>query len=211
MPETGSPWHPEVLPEGWVLAAADLEGRSALSGFYLAGGTGLALQLGHRRSVDLDLFTEHSFESTHVRDRLRGLEDLRNVRLAPGTVHLELHGVKVSFLHYPYPLLFPTRVLDPVDVADPRDIAVMKLEAVANRGSRRDFIDLFQLTRTFGLAELFEWFGRKYAAVPYDRVHLLKALTYFADAEEEPMPEMLVPIRWDDVREYFRGEAPRLL
>ena len=74
MTESRSQWHTEVLPEGWAQAAADLSARSVLSGFYLAGGTGLALSLGHRRSVDLDLFRETTFESTVIRDGLRNLE-----------------------------------------------------------------------------------------------------------------------------------------
>ena len=104
MPEHDPSWHREILPGNWTRAADDLAGRSAFEGFYLAGGTGLALKLGHRRSVDLDLFREAEFESTDLRDRLRDLEGLRKLELARGTLHLELHGVKVSFLHYP--LLF---------------------------------------------------------------------------------------------------------
>lgn len=209
--ESQPQWHAEVLPDGWGRAAADLSARSALSGFYLAGGTGLALWLGHRRSVDLDLFSEAAFESGGVRDRLRNLAGLRNVETAPGTVHLELHDVKVSFLHYPYPLLFPLRPFDALSVADPRDIACMKLDAVANRGSRRDFIDLYLVTQSYGLREVFKWFGEKYAAVPYNRTHLFKSLTYFRDAEEQPMPDMLIPLAWDEVRNFFRTETPRLM
>ena len=211
MPESEPVWHAEVLPEGWARAAADLAARSVLSGFYLAGGTGLALYLGHRRSVDLDLFSESDFGSAGVRDRLRNLEGLRKLEIAPGTVHLELHDVKVSFLHYPYPLRFPTRQFEVLDVADSRDIACMKLEAVANRGSRRDFIDLYQAARIYGLRDIVEWFGSKYEAVSYNHVHLFKSLTYFRDAEEQPMPDMLVPIEWDTVRTFFVREAPRLI
>lgn len=211
MPETPSQWHAEVLPDGWARAMADLAARSALSGFYLAGGTGLALSLGHRRSVDLDVFGESEFESTGLRDRLRNLEGLRKLETAPGTVHLELHDVKVSFLHYPYPLLFPTRTFDVLDVADPRDIACMKLDVVANRGSRRDFVDLYEVARIYGLREILEWFARKYQAVSYNRTHLFKALTYFRDAEQQPMPDMLVPLTWDEVRTFFLEETPRLI
>ena len=88
MPESETRWHREVLPGGWAQAAAGLAARSVLSGFYLAGGTGLALSLGHRRSVDLDLFKETDFVSTDLRDRLAGLQGLRKLETAPGTVHL---------------------------------------------------------------------------------------------------------------------------
>jgi hypothetical protein len=89
-------WHPEVLPPGWSMAAQRLAQRSVLSGFYLAGGTGLALRIGHRRSVDLDLFSETVFDATSVRDRLRGVEGLSRVEVAEGTVHLLLNSVRTS-------------------------------------------------------------------------------------------------------------------
>jgi hypothetical protein len=107
MPESFSPIHAEVLPEGWQRAAEDLEARRVLDGFYLAGGTGLALQFGHRRSVDFDLFAQQDFDPADVRVRLGGLGGLRIRQVRRGTLHLELHGILASFLHYPYPLLFP--------------------------------------------------------------------------------------------------------
>lgn len=210
MPEPHSSWHHQTLPEHWAQAAEDLAGRSAFEGFYLAGGTGLALRLGHRRSVDLDLFREDEFESTGLRDRLRNLEGLRKLELALATVHLELHGVKVSFLHYPYPLLFPVAQFGHLAVADPRDIACMKLDVIGSRGARRDFVDLYVAAQAYGLREIFEWFATKYASVPHSRTHLFKALTYFKDAEQEPMPDMLIPLDWTAITRFFLSEVPRL-
>lgn len=210
MTEHAREWHPEVLPEGWSRAADDLAARFVLDGFYLAGGTGLALYFGHRRSVDLDLFRENEFQSSSLRDRLRGLDGLDRVAIASGTAHLTLHGVKVSFLHYPYPSIFPPRLYDQLVVADPRDIACMKVEAIAHRGSRRDFVDLYVAATEYGLAQILDWFAKKYAAVSYNRTHLMKALTYFRDAEEEPLPDLLVRIEWTAVTRFFESEAPRL-
>lgn len=203
-------WHREVLPDQWTRAAAALADRHALEGCYLAGGTGLALSLGHRRSVDLGLFRPAKFKSIGLRDRLAGLEGLRNVELADSTVYFTLHGVKVSVLHYPYPLLFPLVAFDGVDVADPRDIACMKMDTIGSRGARRDFVDLYVVSQVYGLPAILEWFATKYAGAPYNRAHLLKALTYFVDAEQEPLPEMLVAIDWSEVTQYFTREAPRL-
>ena len=210
MAESKSLWHREVLPTGWTDATRDLRTRRALDGFYLAGGTALALQRGHRLSVDLDLFSESDFASSIVRDRLRGLDGLRNLELAPGTLHLELRGVKVSFLHYPYPLLFPLVDFDGLAVADPRDIACMKLDALASRGTRRDFVDLHLLAEAYTLPQIVEWFATKYAAVSFNRTHLFKALTYFADAEQEPMPDMLLPLSWTTVRQVLSDSSPPL-
>ena len=210
MPDSPAAWHPEVLPGEWTRASHDLAARHAFEGCYLAGGTGLALHIGHRRSVDLDLFRETAFDSSRLRDRLASLHGLHNVELTSGTAHFELHGVKVSVLHYPYPLLFPVAMFEGLAVADPRDIACMKLDAIGSRGARRDFVDLYAVAQAHGLSAIFDWFAIKYAAAPYNRAHVLKALTYFADAEQEPLPDMLAPLDWPAVAEYFRREAPRL-
>lgn len=161
--------------------------------------------------MDLDLFRQTVFESAELRDRLVGLHGLRNVELSRGTVHLELHGVKVSVLVYPYPLLFPPSMFDGLTVADPRDIACMKLDAIGSRGARRDFVDLYAAAEIYGLPAIFQWFAEKYAAAPYNRAHLLKALTYFVDAEQEPLPDMLIPLDWPIVKKYFAHEVPRLV
>jgi hypothetical protein len=87
----------------------------------------------------------------------------------------------------------------------------MKLSAVASRGTKRDFIDLYAASAQFGLAEILAWFAQKYAKTGYSRLHLLKSLTYFADAEKDPSPHMLVPLAWRDVVGFFEREVPALL
>ena len=211
MPVNPNGWHPQVLPEGWLEAASQLDSSGVTAGFYLAGGTGLALEFGHRVSVDLDLFTEDHFQPHAIRDRLREAPALRTIQMAPDSLDLEIFGVKISFLRYPYPRLFPTRRFMALEVADPRDIACMKLDAVASRGSRRDFIDLYFLLREYKLPELLELFDAKYAAASPNRVHMAKALTYFADAEDEPPPHMLATADWDRVKAFFEAEAPKAL
>lgn len=86
----------------------------------------------------------------------------------------------------------------------------MKLDALGSRGARRDFVDLHAAAQAFGLATIFEWFETKYAAAPYNRAHLRKSLTYFVDAEQEPLPDMLIPLEWSAVTQYFLREVPRL-
>lgn len=210
MPDSEPAWHREVLPEGWAPALEELAGRSALESFYLSGGTGLALHLGHRRSVDLDLFRETEVDPADIQSRLRGLPDLLIRQAGRGTLHLTLRGIAVSFLHFPYPLLFPLARLDALAVSDPRDIACTKVNAIATRGSRRDFVDLYACAQQVGLQQILTWFEEKFRSTPYNRLHVYKALTYFRDAEAEPMPDMLVPLEWRDVTAFFVTEVPRL-
>jgi hypothetical protein len=203
-------WHPEVVTGATLATLQDLRDRALLQGAYLAEGTALALHMGHRLSVDLDFFVSELFDEGILLQRLQVAPGFSLVAKAPHTLHANIQGTKVSFLGYQYPLLFSTALFAGVPVADPRDIACMKISAIASRGTKRDFIDLYFAAQRFGLVELLRLFQRKYARTGYNRPHLLKSLTYFDDAETEPMPHMLVPLDWDAVKLFFRGEVPRL-
>lgn len=204
-------WHCEVL-EPPSLSVLDRASESRLlQGFYLAGGTGLALRLGHRKSDDLDFFSSKPFSAQDLLDTLSrrfGGVELRAAQRQ--TLHVRVRNTEVSFLGYRYPLLFPVARFGAVAVADPRDIACMKLSAIASRGTRRDFLDLFAVARTHSLAALLEMFERKYRAVPHSRLHLLKSLVYFDDAEKDPVPQMLVSSDWDEVKRFFVMQVTRL-
>jgi hypothetical protein len=95
--------------------------------------------------------------------------------------------------------------------ADERDIAAMKIDAVSSRGSKKDFIDIYFLLEKYSLSDLLEIFEKKYAAIKFNRVHILKSLSYFEDAESEPMPIMLKPISWEDVKKKIVAETNRTL
>ena len=203
-------WHPETISAAIEEDLADLDAAGVLAGFYLAGGTGLALHLGHRRSVDLDLFRQEAFSPERFVSKLQAIGSVRIRQIEPGTVHFDVRETKASLLHYAYPLLFPLHRFRTVDVADPREIACMKVSAIASRGTRRDFIDLYVAAQAHGLGQILDWFQRKFAATPYSRVHVLKSLVYFEDAEREPMPDLLVPLDWDAVKAFLTSEIPRV-
>lgn len=178
-----------------------------LSPFYLAGGTALALHLGHRFSLDLDLFTPEEFNPKDISQNLKTLGKLTIDRDNQGTLLGYLNGVKVSFFHYPYPLVFPTKKYLGVRVADMRDIACMKIDALSTRGTRRDFVDLYFICQKEKLLGLFRIFEKKYKGVHYNLFHLIKSLTYFVDAEGEEMSRMAVPVKWLEVKELFIREV----
>jgi hypothetical protein len=127
----------DVLPRGGKSALELLKGIETMRNFYLAGGTGLALQLGHRISGDLDFFCQGQFETTTLRDSLIATEQFKVLSEAQDTLHGVLAETKVSFLRYPYQLLFLTEDLEGLKVADTRDIAVMKIAAISSRGSKK--------------------------------------------------------------------------
>jgi len=212
--DSGAPenliWHPETITPAIEDTLRALHDKAITEGAYLAGGTGLALRFGHRRSADLDFFIREAFSEEMLLQRLQQVQGISDVTRAPQTLHFNVQGVKVSFLGYAYPLLFEPAPFCDVPVADPRDIACMKVTAAAGRGTKRDFVDLYAACRQFGLSDLLMLFGRKYEQTGYNRLHILKSLTYFADAEKDPMPHMLAPLEWGDVKRFFMDEARRI-
>jgi hypothetical protein len=180
--------------------------------FYLAGGTGLALHLGHRRSEDFDFFRAQALVPQDLLTVLRETGDLVVLQEAAGTLTVTLHGVPTSFFQYDYPLLRSPRE-SPWDlpIADPDDIAAMKLAAVAGRGSRKDFVDLYVYAREVApLGQALAWFRDKYRGVTVDPYHVLRSLTFFDDAEAEAMPHLLIALTWDEIKAFFRTETARL-
>ena len=180
--------------------------------FYLASGTGLALQLGHRRSEDFDFFRAPALVPQDLLAVLREAGDLIVLQEAAGTLTVRLHGVATSFFHYDYPLLRPLRESPwALPIADPDDIAAMKLAAIAGRGSRKDFVDLYVYAREVtSLRQALAWFRDKYRGVTVDPYHLLRSLTFFEDAEAETMPHLLIDLTWDEIKTFFRAETARL-
>ena len=201
----------EALPQRTRRNLALLAETGLTEPFYLAGGTAIALHLGHRISVDLDFFGPDPFDSDQLAARLSDLGQFRLERLAEDTLLGELGGVRISFFRYRHALIGePVSVLG-VSVAGIEDIAAMKLDAISRRGSRRDFVDLYFIAQSgLTVSEALQWYQRKYAGLKLDLVHLVKSLAYFVDAEADPMPQMLVEVSWDEVKWFFECEARSL-
>ncbi|MCD8042771.1 MAG: nucleotidyl transferase AbiEii/AbiGii toxin family protein [Tannerellaceae bacterium] len=165
----------------------------------LVGGTALALQLGHRLSVDLDFFGRIS----------AGLQDILAVLHEQGlsvtTLHnttkihvFTINNIKVDFVDYPYPWLEDAIIENGIVLAGMKDIAAMKLSAITNRGTKKDFIDMYFLLQHFSLQEMIGFYTKRFND---DNIFpVIKSLSYFEDAEEEPMPKMLIPTAWEDVK-----------
>lgn len=202
----------EILTATQAHVLERLKVLTELETFSLAGGTALALRMGHRRSIDFDFFTVGDFDAVDLRERLRTTFGSVPVRSqAPRTLYVTLRGVTTSFFAYRYPMLDPPEATPwGFGLAGLRDLAAMKLEAVAGRGSRKDFVDLYFLAREFSLPEMFRFFAEKYGDTGVDPYHRLRALVYFDDAEAQPMPEMLFPVDWTELRRFFESRTKKL-
>jgi hypothetical protein len=184
-----------------------------LRALYLAGGTGAALQLGHRLSADLDLFTERPWSWDRVAPTLSACGPVVVDRQEEGTFVGSVGGVRVSLFRYPYALLEePISTRFGIPLARLLDVGCMKLVAVSQRGSRKDFVDLYELSRAgISVREILAALPVKMPAVALNPVHVLRSLAYFDDAEAEPDPIMLVPYDWSVVRGYCLRQADALL
>lgn len=167
----------------------------------LVGGTALALQTGHRKSIDIDLFGSLNADEITISNALR---DFKNVTLLQKTENIRIYtieGIKVDIVNYPYPWLSPQLELDDLRLAGPKDIAAMKLAAITGRGTKKDFIDIAYLLRQFSLKEILDFYNQKY----YDGSEflVLKSLAYFDDADPEQDPFMLHAMNWEDIKKFI--------
>lgn len=203
----------EALPADTRRLLERLEQLPAVAPFYLAGGSAVALHLGHRISVDLDFFTpQDDYEAEPLIQQLQRVGHLVIRQQSRGTLNATLEDLLISFFVYPYPLLEEFQTVWGVRIAGLLDLALMKLTALGQRGAKRDFIDLYQICHAgHSLDTLLQRLPEKFPTVTYPSYHLLRALSYFGDAETDSMPPMLVPLEWTDVQHFFETEASRLI
>jgi len=208
-------WHLEILPRQARKALDFLSNEKWLkrSPWYLAGGTALALQTGHRSSVDLDFFTQKDkFANTALLRHFIDNPDWKTNINEEGTIYGELYKAKVSFIAYP--LFKPVQLhawYGAIRVLKPLDLAVMKVITISQRGRKRDFIDLYWCAKHIEpLDKIILRLKTQYPAVAHNYYHILKSLVYFSDAENDPMPSMLADVSWIEVKKYFQKNIPEI-
>lgn len=180
--------------------------------FYLAGGTALSLQIGHRQSVDLDFFSP----TEDVPSIRAGLEKA----LAPfhgilvdsswGNLVFLVNGVRVGFYGYGFPLVAPLAEDGTIRLASVQDIALMKLDAMLSRAARKDFYDLYFICQRIPLQQLLDLAPRKYVSVRDFETQTVKRLVYFENAESESDPILLSAVSWQNVKNFFIEQAKKI-
>lgn len=181
------------------------------TGAYLAGGSGLAIHLGHRYSYDLDFFTRKKFQEDSIIQLIdqsgRFELERRHWRTILGT----FEKVRFSLFYYKYPLLAPPKkILNNINLASLEDIAAMKIAAISDRGTKRDFIDLHFLLSHFSLKKILKFYDQKYKNLAANRIHILKSLVYFADAEKDTKPEMIQAADWEEIKNLIKEKVKNL-
>jgi predicted nucleotidyltransferase component of viral defense system len=186
-----------------------LQKTDLLAATRLVGGTALALQLGHRLSIDLDFFGEVEGDTETIADELR--DGGFNVKMESNSrsIHVfQIDGVKSDIVNYRYPWIDDMVEEGGVRMAGMKDIAAMKIAAITNRGSRKDFVDLYFLLQHFSMKEIRRLYLEKYP----DGSEFLacKSLLYFEDADAQIMPRMLIPVTWEEIKKKIIAEIRQL-
>ena len=184
----------------------------SLNDFYLAGGTAVALHLGHRISYDLDFFGNKSFDGLVLGRKLSALGDYRNKFLDGNNLIGGFNGTSISFIFYKPEMIGKFHQFEGVHIASLDDLIGMKIEAISSRGKKRDFIDLFSIMKykNISITDAMFLYNEKYKDFNPSMIHALKSLTYFNDAENDPLPVMKTPIQWQEVKNYFERELGKM-
>lgn len=171
-----------------------------LQGCRLVGGTSLALQYGHRSSVDLDMFGDVPDDDQALLNILERFGTVQGQKTSKYIKSFAVDAIKVDFVNYSrYQWIDDAVVEDGLRLASPKDIAAMKTYAVQNRGSKKDFIDMYFLLQHFTLEEILGFYSQKYPNYSMFRTRM--SLTYFEDAENQECPKMWVDVDWETVKE----------
>lgn len=175
--------HPGILDKNQLAIVKKLK-LTKVPGFYLAGGTALALQIDHRTSIDFDFYGQKKFSSSQLaKDIKKTFPNADMLFTAEDTLKSKIGETELSFFYYSYRLLEPPNKYQGISIASLADIAAMKLAAIVQRGTRRDFIDIYFLLNIYTLEKLIDFAIKKYPG--YQPMLILRSLIYFEDAEEK--------------------------
>ncbi len=171
------------------------------SNLYLVGGTSLALQIGHRISVDIDLFGKINVDELTILKQLNRIGKITVLKKSQNINIYLIDGIKVDIVNYHYKWLNAPISIDGLLLADKKDIAAMKLSAITGRGTKKDFIDLYFLLQYYKLEEILNFYKQKY----YDgsTFLVLKSLSYFSDADGDESLKILKPMNWNNVKKFI--------
>lgn len=179
-----------------------------LASFALVGGTNLSLRFGHRKSIDIDLFTNEPFNTEAVYNQLAS--KFSNIVLASQSetmLFVYINEVKTDLVLLPYPYLQPVEEIQGLRLVSVPDIAAMKLSAIARRGVKKDFWDIAELLDEYSVEELIAFYKEKYSS--HDIFHLLRSLVYFEDAETQVDPNPLKKMTWKQVKKKVQVAVQR--
>ena len=171
----------------------------------LVGGTALALQYGHRNSIDLDFFGDIEADTETIKEVLRKHGKLTVIKKSQNIKLYQLDDIKIDIVNYKYTWIDNPITEGEIVLASPKDIAAMKINAIEGRGTKKDFIDMYFLLQHYSLKDILSFYQKKYPENSIFRA--LMSLSYFDDAEQQLMPKMFSPIGWKDMKSYILDQV----
>jgi len=191
----------ETVEKGTLDLIRRLMADKALNNFLLVGGTALALKIGHRKSIDIDLFTTSAFNAQQMGDHLSRNYRPLNLEVINNGVACFIDDVKVDILSHRYPLVQSPDTVEGIRMVSLEDIGAMKLNAIYNNGTRvKDFVDVYFLLEKHSLEELLKACQAKYPGL--DQEMVAKSLVYFKDVRADmPVSYIGKEVKWEEVEE----------
>lgn len=183
----------------------------SINKYYMAGGTALALQNGTRESFDFDFFVQEEFDTKILLNELEKLGNVKVTYMSNDTLHCILDEVQLTFLYFTNPLIKELLKADNYNnlyLASIIDIATMKLIAISQRGTKKDFFDLYNICTkyNYSLKDIFNFLEVKYSKDKLNYFHILKSVVYFEDAEDEVLPKTYIEYNWEDIKSFFEKQ-----
>lgn len=178
-----------------------LQVKQYLRGFYLVGGTALALYNGHRKSVDLDLFSDFAFDTSAMLENLAQDFDFRLLFSAANSLKIAVGETEVDIIAHRYSLLNKFVTEENITLLSEPDIIAMKLNAISTSGQRiKDFVDIYFLLDKYDLKAMLDFYSKKYNQ--QNDLLILKSLIYFDDVQESEWPVLIKDpgLKWKDVK-----------
>ena len=173
--------------------------QKELENLRLVGGTSLALQFGHRQSIDLDFFGKPQASQEEIIEMAQRIGDIKILNRTKSILQMVLSDVKVDVVDYScYDWIDAPIIEDNLTLASPKDIAALKVNAIEGRGTKKDFVDIYELLKHYKLSEILDFYCKKYPN--YSIFRALLSLTYFEDAESFAMPKMFVDFDWEELK-----------
>ena len=196
--------HYETIHPATLELLTTLMAQEELKELRLVGGTSLALQYGHRQSIDLDFFGKPRVSQEDILEMARRTGELKILNRTQSILQLVLNGVKVDVVDYScYDWMDSPVMEDGLVLASPKDIAALKVNAIEGRGTKKDFVDIYELLKHYSLSEILDFYSKKYPN--YSIFRALLSLTYFEDAENQAMPVMMFPESWESIKNTIVG------
>lgn len=203
----------ETIEPGNLSVLKKLMTLPELDDFSLVGGTALALKYGHRKSIDIDLFSNMNLDKQVI---VEAIEKVFNsdFEYEGGLNNIGIFGfirqTKTDIVHYPHALIAPITEIEGIRMYSDKDIIAMKLNAILGRGVKKDFWDLYELLQHYKLSEMLEWHKQKYPNQML-LISIPQALIYFEDAEKTEEPVSLKNQNWEMIKKFIRGKVDEYL